>query len=96
MNLGNLDNGSKSRVHNYFKKTSPNVRRGLRCEYFTTKNLSEWRENLLRDDSNKLVHVGKYREVEREVKNIINPDSYQTDQHKEKVGELIFPIEVAP
>lgn len=44
------------------KKTSPIVRRGLKCyNYITTKNLSEWRGNLNRhDDIFYLVHVTEY------------------------------------
>lgn len=53
----------------FFKKTSPIFRRGLKCIFFTTKNLSEWRDNLNRDDSLELVHKREYMRSVLEVKN---------------------------
>lgn len=51
------DDNYRKHSMNDFKKSLPVFRRGLKCiELFTTKNLSEWRDNLNCDDNSSLSH----------------------------------------
>jgi hypothetical protein len=58
----------KVKEDSLYKKPPRISERFLVIAIFTTKNLSEWRDNLLGDDSIALSHVLEYREKRAEVK----------------------------